>query len=688
MRFDGKMLSNFENSIQKEWIITNGLGGYASSTVLGINTRKYHGLLVAALYPPGNRHVCIEKFDEEIAIGNSFYSLGANEFRDGIFPRGHEFLSEFSFSVFPKYTYQVQNVVVRKTVLNPRGWNAVVVGYGVLNRNPVGVKVRVFPFVNCRHFHSVTDRWQSAPQFSVKCERKEFSMLFDSPKSALIVSATSGHFSVAEHWIERVYFREEALRGESCFDDWYQPGFFEFEVRAGSKGDFAVVGVADVDVEIARRVLSEMPATVDDVYALKEREEQRFEGLLKRFHDEHPNIFLEDWLSWVVLATDKFVVKGSGFFRRSVVAGYYWFECWGRDTFVSLPGLLLVTGRFEDARQVFLTFKNLCRDGLIPNFVSGRAEDAAYNSVDASLWFVDAVLQFLKYTGDFKFVREQLWETLKGIVENYARGTMFGIRLDDDGLLCHGPQLTWMDAVVDGQPVTPRAGKAVEVQALWFNALKVMELLANRFRKKDEAEKYEVMADRARESFADKFWNAEKGCLFDVVGNSERDDAIRPNQVFAVALDFRLLDNTRSERVVDVVHHELLTPYGLRTLAKGDARYVGVYSGDRRSRDRAYHNGSVWAWLLGPFTRAYLKVKGYADFRREYALKNFLLPLFTGCLFEAGLGVVGEVFDGDSPHRAGGCNAQAWSVAEPLRTYVEDTMQARPKHEKTVLSDL
>jgi len=349
---------------------------------------------------------------------------------------------------------------------------------------------------------------------------------------------------------------------------------------------------------------------------------------------------------------------------------------------------MLVTGRFEDARKVFLTFKKHCKQGLIPNFIPDQLGQPAYNSVDATLWFVNAVLQYLKYTDDFKFVQEQLWETLKTIIENHVKGTAFKIHMDSDGLLSHGSQLTWMDAIVDGQPITPRAGKAVEVQALWYNALKTMELLANKFEEKSEAEKYVRLAENAMKSFIEGFWGSEKNCLFDVVREHGKDDSLRPNQIIVVVSDFTMLDNVKNEKIVDTVHRGLLTPYGLRTLARNDPRYIGVYAGDRRNRDKAYHNGTAWPWLLGAFTTAFLKTKGYAEYRREYALKNFLLPLFTEQVFKAGLGTISEIFDGEPPHTPRGCIAQAWSIAEPFRAYVEDVMQARPKYEKKVLLNL
>ncbi|MEM3697345.1 MAG: amylo-alpha-1,6-glucosidase [Candidatus Bathyarchaeia archaeon] len=682
---NSEKLSRFEEAIKQEWIITNGLGGYASSTVLGINTRKYHGLLVAAFSPPGDRRVCLEKLDEELTIGNSIYPLGANEFKNGIFPKGYLFLKEFSVLPFPKYVYAVQNVEIQKAIFMPYKKNAVLILYKILNGSGSNVKIRVFPLVNFRHMHAVTDRWKIFGKFTQKQEGKEVELCFSNSQSVLMMKTTSGHYCADEKWIEKIFYREEALRGETCIDDCFQPGYVEVETKAGASGKFAIIFVASENETEVKKCVDEMPCSVYDAEALCEREMERRENFLAKFYEEHVGIHENEWLNWVLLATDAFIVKGISESERAVIAGYHWFEAWGRDTFIAMPGLMLVTGRFEDARKTFTTFQKYCKDGLIPNFLPEYSKEPAYNTVDATLWFVNAVLQYLKYTSDFKFVQEQLWNTLKLIMENHIKGTVLGIRLDADGLLFHNPQLTWMDAVVDGQPVTPRGGKAVEVQALWYNALRVMEILANKFKEKGEAEKYANIAEKAKKSFVEKFWNAEKNCLFDVVGENGKDASLRPNQIIAVALDFTMLDKAKSEKIVDVVQRELLTPYGLRTLARNDPKYVGVYSGDRRSRDEAYHNGTVWPWLLGPFTKAYLKAKGYGDFGREYALKNFLLPLFTHQPFMAGLGAISEIFDGEPPHTPRGCIAQAWSIAEPLRAYIEDIMQIRPKYEMEIL---
>jgi predicted glycogen debranching enzyme len=681
-------LSHFESAIKKEWLITNGLGGYASSTVLGINTRKYHGLLVAALHPPRDRRVFLTKLDEDVSIENDVYRLGANEFQDGFFPRGYGLLKEFSVSPFPKYVYALPNIEVQKTIFMPYRKNATTTLYNIVNGNGFDVKFQVFPIVNGRHFHSVTYRSELQEEFVQKQDDAKVEMRLKCSQPVLMMTATDGHYFARGKWVERMYLREEAYRGESCFDDCYQPGYFETRVKAGESKDFAIVAIASEDVGGAREILAQLPSTTVDVTTLFEEEASRCENLLMGFYGTHRTLPSNSWLDWLVLATDTFIVKGGSEAQKAVIAGYHWFESWGRDTFISLPGLVLVPERFEYARRILLSFGKYCRQGLIPNLVPEQTEQPVYNTVDATLWFVNATLQYLKYTGDFRFVREQLWETLKSIVENHVKGTSFNIHVDTDGLLSHGPQLTWMDATINGEPVTPRAGKAVEIQALWYNALKTAELLAQNFGENSEAKKYAQMANTTRKSFAEKFWNAEKDCLFDVVSQFEFDGSLRPNQILAVALDFNMLESVRNKKVVDVVQRELLTPYGLRTLSRNDSRYVGVYAGDRQSRDKAYHNGTVWPWLLGPFATAFLKIRGYTESAREYALKNFLVPLFAEGIFEVGLGTLGEIFDGDPPHASRGCIAQAWSVAEPLRAYVEEVMQVRPKHENEAVYKL
>jgi len=675
-----KALEHFDEAIRKEWLVTNGLGGYASSTVLGVNTRKYHGLLVAALRPPSDRTVCLAKLDEEVYVGNSVYELGANMFRDKIFPQGYRFLKEFVVSPFPSYAYSVPDIEVRKSIFMPKGKNAVAVTYKVLNRSGATVKIRVYPLLTCRHFHLVVDRLKNPPDFIQQQNGGEVEVSFNTPKATVTVGSTTGEFKEKATWIERLYYREEASRGESSTDACYQPGYFEVLVPHKRKKDFAIVTAASENSQERRKIFDAFGNAMGYVDGQLKSEIAERENLLANFYGSYGEVPTSNWLNWILLASDTFIAKGAGD-RKSVIAGYFWFEAWGRDTFISLPGLMLTTGKFKDARKIFLDFMRHSKQGLIPNFIQDRSGEPAYNTVDATLWYINAILQFLKYTGDFNFVQKQLWEGLKTIVDCHRKGTAFGIRLDSDCLLAHGPRLTWMDAEVDGKAVTPRTGKAVEIQALWYNALKTMQLLANKFEETSLAEKYVGIAREARESFNEKFWNGESGCLFDVAEAFGADASLRPNQVIAVALDFTMLDRDKSVQVVDVVHQELLTPFGLRTLAPGDTRYRSMYVGDRRSRDQAYHNGTVWPWLLGPYVTAFRKTKSNS----QYELKKRLMPLFTQQIFQAGLGSINEIFDGDPPHTPRGCISQAWSIAEPLRAYIEDGLQVRPKHEKEVL---
>ena len=670
-------LSRFDESIQNEWLITNGLGGYAASTVLGINTRKYHGLLVAALQPPGNRTVCLAKLDEDAWIGNNVYELGTNEFKGTIFPQGYKFLKEVSMAHFPQYVYKVQNFEVTKTIFMPMGKNAVAVVYRVLNGNDSNIKFRIYPILTCRHIHSVMGKNQTLLDFTQRQKGSTVELTFNSKKVTISVRATDGEFIKKPNWIEHLFYREEDKRGESSTDNCYQPGYFE--IQASQEKTFSIITAAGNSDQESKATLDAIGKTTNDIKCLLEDDLKQRSKALAKFYVSHKKVMASNWLSRILLAADTFVVKDPAN-RKSVIAGYFWFETWGRDTFISLPGLMLTTGRYNDAKQVLFDFLSNFKHGLIPNCFADKDREPVYNTVDATLWYVNAVLQYLKYTGNFNFVQKQLWATLKTIVDRHIEGTAFSIRVDSDGLLAHGPQLTWMDAQVADVAVTPRAGKAVEIQALWYNTLKTMQLLAERFEEKSLAENYAEMAAKARASFIPKFWNAEKHCLFDVVGASV-DASLRPNQIMAAALDFTMIDKAQCRQVVDTVKRELLTPCGLRTLASAEQGYMGIYAGGRSRRDQAYHNGTVWAWLLGPYVTALCRVRP----DKKCELNKFLTSFFIQQISQAGLGTVSEVFDGDPPHTPRGCIAQAWSVAEPLRAYVEDVLHLRPKFEQEVL---
>ncbi len=680
--FSQESFSPFGEAIQKEWLITNGLGGYASSTVLGINTRKYHGLLVAALNPPGDRTVCLSKLDEDVSVGKDFYQLGANEFRDVIYPQGYKLLKTFTLDPFPTYTYGFGDVTVQKTVFTPKNKNGVAVIYKISNSNSFDAKFRIYPLLTCRHFHNVLDQWRNPLYFSQKTSGGAFEAAFQNPEATFLCRSTEGVFKEKINWVDHLFYRAEAARGEASVDDCFQPGSFELPVLAGAEKSFAVTASLSSEAASAKEALEGIGGTIDEVNASLNQELTLKNGLLENFYSLHPEVPQSDWLNWILLAADSFVVQSAAG-EKSVIAGYFWFEPWGRDTFISLPGLMLATGRFADAKNILQNFIHYCKAGLIPNYISDKSGEPTYNTVDATFWYVNAVLQYLKYTGDFVFVEEELWDSLQAIVDYHERGTLFGIRLDYDGLLMHGSRLTWMDAAVGGKEITPRVGKAVEIQALWYNTLRIMQFLANDFGDNASAQKYASMADKTSRSFNEKFWNPNADCLFDVLGAEGADASLRPNQVFAVSLDFTMLDKDKSAKVVSLVNRELATPFGLRTLALSDPKFVGKCFGDRLSRDAAYHNGTIWPWLLGPFITAYLKVNGYSPQSREYALKNFVLPLLGSGINHAGLGTLSEIYDCDSPNTPRGCISQAWSVAEPLRTYIEDVLQIKPRFQFT-----
>ncbi|PVX24609.1 MAG: glycogen debranching protein [Candidatus Bathyarchaeum sp.] len=616
--------------------------------------------------------------------------MGANEFRDAMYPEGYSFLSEFMVAPFPTFRYDVHGVSLQKTIFMPYMKNVTAVIYEVSNPLEEEVSISVSPLVNSRHIYKTTDKNKIGWSFVQKLHGDTVTIEPSDSFSSLVLSSSSdGSFVEESWWVEKLFFRVDASRSENSIDDNFRPGFFSFSVNPKETKKFHVFAVAAKNGAESQGLFSSFGNGIDDIDRLYREELERRKALLERFRKRNTGLVLDDWLKWVIQAADSFIVSRASTKKKSVIAGYTWFDDWGRDSLISLSGLTLATGRFEDAKEILLTFEYYCSKGVIPNRFSDKAGDIPlYNTVDATLWFFNAVLQYVKYTGDFGFVQEKLWNTLNQIIDFHVEGTIFGIHMDKDGLIAHGPQLTWMDAAkVDGF-VTPRDGKAVEIQALWYNALKIMQLLSKRFNQPDKTEKYQSMAKNAKESFAEQFWSQKDGYLFDVVNKDGADSTLRPNQLIAASLDFPIIDDAKTERVVDVVWKRLWGVYGLKTLPETDSRYMGRYLGDWGHRDSAYHNGTVWAWLLGPFVTAFLKSKRHEESWRRFAFEHFLQPLFQTQLSLAGLGTISEIFDGDAPHLPRGCISQAWSVAEPLRAYVEDITLSRPPHEKQVIQTL
>ena len=612
----------FEDAVRREWLETNGLGGYASSTLACMNTRRYHGLLVAS------GRVLLAKIEETLVVGSRRYELSTNRYPGAVHPQGYAWLMEFRLDPFPVFVFECEGTLLEKSVFMVHGEETTVVQY----RASEACEIELRPLIAFRDYHSLTHE-NGALRADVEMAPGFVTVAPYAGLPALHLAHAGGRVDPRGCWYRNLEYDRERERGLDFQEDLFQPFTLTLNLAAGAR---------------AAVVASTGPRAVESAEAVRRAEiARRKPGSLER-------------------AADQFLVERGG--RSTIIAGYHWFTDWGRDTMISLAGLTLSTGRPETARAILLSFASVADRGMLPNRFPEAGGAPEYNTVDATLWYFEAIRAYAARTGDFAFVRDHLYEVLAGMIAWHERGTRYGIRVDADGLLESGEpgtQLTWMDAKAGDWVVTPRRGKPVEIQALWYNALRVMEDFAGRFHRDAQRAHYASLAERASAAFAEQFWNGASGCLFDVVDGGRADASIRPNQIFAVSLFHRMLPPDREASVVETVRRHLLTPYGLRTLAPSDAQYRGRYEGDPLSRDGAYHQGTVWPWLIGPFVEASLAVnQGSAEARRQ-AL-DWLSPLLE-YLDGEGTGQLPEVFDGEAPHRAGGAIAQAWSVAELLR---------------------
>ena len=657
IHFDALLCADLNQASVHEWLETNGIGGFASSTIIDLNTRRYHALLTAAVQPPVGRYVLLSKMEEALTIAGKRYDLSANRYRGAVHPDGYRLLDSFRLDPFPIFTYRTGDLEIEKSIYMVQGENTVVVQYelfGDLAGRECTLELR--PLVAFRDYHATT---HANPAFRQDVEVQ--------PGLATITpypGLPSLHFAhddatidTTGYWFYNFEYERERERGLDYLEDLFSPFLLRFNLATNPMPSV---------------IASTVRQRAEDAPRLEVQEIERREKLVQLAPAR------DQFAELLTAAADQFLVDRGE--KKTVIAGYPWFGDWGRDTMISLPGLTLVTGRYDDARSILSAFAGAADHGMLPNRFLETGETAEYNNADGTLWMFHAVFEFLRYTRDYDFVRIHLYPALVDMIAWQERGTRYGIRLDEDGLLHagqHGIQLTWMDAKIGDWVVTPRAGKPVEIQALWYNALRVMEHLAQKFSDLAASTHYRELAERARQRFNQIFWNTTDNCLYDVIGeNNQPDASIRPNQIFAVSLPFPLLEDERALHIMDRVEWDLLTPYGLRTLSPHDPNYKGCYCGDQRLRDSAYHQGTVWPWLLGPFLTAYLRVHGdVADVRQR--ADHFLDPLRSH-LWQAGLGQISEVFDGDPPHNPGGCIAQAWSVAEILRTYIEDIRGHRP----------
>ncbi|HVO48763.1 MAG TPA: amylo-alpha-1,6-glucosidase [Steroidobacteraceae bacterium] len=654
-------ITHATQALSREWLVTNGIGGFASGTVSQANTRRYHGLLVASLRPPVERVLMVAKIEAGAAYRGEYHALGCNEFADGtLSPRGFELLSGFRLEQqVPVWTYAFNDAVLEQRIWMADGQNTAYASFSLV-AGSAPVDLELTPLCTYRDYHSHT---RGGWPLEIGLERCGCRITAFAGARSYRVLADRGEFSAAPDWYWSFRHREEAERGLDATEDLFRPGVFRVRLAPG-EAVTCTASAEDLSAEDPAHVLA--------------RSVERKQSLLGALPTDTP-----DWVRQLTLAADQFIVgraavDAHGTARleeKTVIAGYPWFSDWGRDTMIALPGLALASGRTADAAAILRTFARHTSQGMLPNRFPDGGEAPEYNTVDAGLWYFHAVASYLDATDDQDLLRD-LYPTLKDIISWHRRGTRYSIKVDPaDGLLRAGEpgvQLTWMDAKVGDWVVTPRSGKAVEINALWHFALTRMAQWAALIGDTAGATDLASAAARVAHNFGPTFWFEEGGYLYDVVDGPDGptdargrrvDTSLRPNQIFAVALGTGLLDADRARAVVDTCARELLTPVGLRSLSPRDSRYAGIYQGGPAERDAVYHQGTVWSWLLGPFVLAHWHV--YRD--RNHAMR--LLAAIAAHLGEGCLGTISEILDGSSPHTPRGCFAQAWSVSETLRAW-------------------
>ena len=673
MKFLNKEVE-FEEAIEKEWIITNGIGGYSSSTIVGANTRKYHGLLVASLSAPARRHVILSKVDESIEIDGKKEILYTNMGKDYL-AEGYKNLEYFRKEYVPIFVYNVGEIKISKIICMDYGKNTVCLLYKISNKGIKRAKLSLAPLLNFRDFHCVSSNIEFSARQVYK-DNKLSCVLNNNISRPIYIKCSEGNY--VEHnndYYRNMYYFQEELRGFDSQENHYVPGCFEIAIEPKEEKEVSFVCSLEENIDEinARDVINNEIERIESII---------FDtGLINNKQSLKENKLIRDF----IIATDEFIVYRPNFKLHTVIAGYHWFLDWGRDALISFEGLLLTTKRYKIAKEVIFTFIKNIKYGLVPNGYSGFDNRPLYNSVDSSLLLFEQINKYIYYTGDYKFVKAELYVILEKIISSYQNGIDFddnNIYMDRDYLIVSGTsktQNTWMDAKIGDFAVTPRNGKAVEINALWYNALKTMQNLSEKFGKKDNAKKYEQMAMATRKSFEEKFYNKEKKCLYDVLG----DDKVRPNQLFSLALQYPIIDpaSNIADEIIEKVEKCLLTKYGLKTLAADEYGYIELYRGDGRSRDMSYHQGITWPWLLGLYQRALKnrinavkdrKVRDeliiqYKKFLKE--VKNTFIEAFYD---EAAVESISEIYDSAYPYKPNGTIAQAWSVSEIFRIILEE----------------
>lgn len=656
--FDQPACNDLASATHREWLVTNGIGGYASSTIAGMNTRRYHGLLIAATKPPLGRFVLLSQLEDAITVNGVRFDLSTNMYAgDVVHPQGYLHLIRFELEPHPTFIYAHADWELRKSIFMLDGENTTVIDYAFTHNSAAHTaSLEVRPLIAFRDYHGSTHENSAInPTLARTDGCIAITPYPDLP--TLYIAHDPAEIDTAAFWYRNFEYSVERARGLDHNEDLFSPFAFRLDIKPGEH--FSLI--ASTEPRSTAALPARPPATTGSVSA------QPFTRA--------------DLIPTLRRAAEQFIATRAP--HKTVLAGFHWFGDWGRDTMISLPGLLLTTGQPDIAREILLQFVRYVDAGMLPNRFPDMGETPEYNTVDATLWFFEAIRQYVAFRSDadwrahaLTLLRDSLYTPLKDIIHAHIAGTRFGIHADEQGFLWagnSGTQLTWMDARVGDIAITPRFGRPVEIQALWFNALRTLEAFARLLADDSTATLCADLAGKLQSNFESIFWNEELGFLNDVAGDGGNDTSLRPNQVFAISLHHPLLTGERARRVLAAVERDLLTPVGLRTLSPHDPHYSGACDGDVWSRDSAYHQGTVWPWLIGAFFEAKLRV---ADSQPAVLAEiDAWLNAFSAHLREAGLGQVSEIFDGDAPHTPRGCIAQAWSVSEVLRlaTIVEAT---------------
>lgn len=663
-----------KSGLTKEWLITNGIGGFASQTVLGINTRKYHGLLVAPLVPPSRRYVVLSKLDESIKTADKEEILYSNVCKNYI-SEGYKKLEKFEKIYYPIFNYKTESgIVVKKQIAMVYGKNIVCVYYTVDNtKNNKKALMKIAPIMNFRDFHCMSTEHEYKVDQKIK-ENKIRIVVDDNKTTPVYLYSKEGKYIEHHNDIfKNMFYVEEEKRGFYPEEDLFVPGRYEIEIEANQIKNFTIICALEENIEEI------------DGKAVLLNEEKRLSKIIddSKLVDVTKSKTEQEKMRDLVIAADNFVTYRPKFALHTIIAGFPWFLDWGRDSLIAYEGLLLKTKRFDIAREVLLMMTKDIKFGLVPNGYSGYDSRPLYNSVDSSLLLFEQINKYLEYTQDYDFVKEKLYDILKNVIYHFENGIDLdenNIYMDKDGLISAGTentQLTWMDAKVSNFAVTPRNGKAVEVNSLWYNALKTVENLANKFEDKEVEKEYKELAKKVRTNFNKKFYNEKNKCLYDVLGNNE----IRPNQLFALSTTYpvMILTNGKAKEMLKTVTKELYTKYGLATLSSKDKKYIAIYEGDGFKRDMSYHQGITWPWLAGLYIASYKTVinnekdkteKKKLEKEYEKIINNYQKS-FTHSMKEGCLGSISELYDSKMPYEPKGAFAQAWSVSEVIKIMLE-----------------